>query len=104
MPLMQDLLAQIQKAPPQTEAELEKMLDETGYDLVMKETGGEEKEEAYEDEGEEEEKESLCPSHEVGSTGLLRKKPDLILKPGNARIQIATLRGEAAENALKGIV
>ena len=102
MPLMQDLLAQIQKAPPQTEAELEKMLDETGYDLVMKETGGEEKEEAYE-EGEEE-KESLCPDHEVGASGLLRKKPDLILKPGNARVQIATLRGEAAENALKGIV
>mgnify|MGYP003662216366 FL=1 len=102
MPLMQELLARIQEAPPQTEAELEEMLGETGYDLVMKETGGEEeKEEGYE-EGEEEGHEALCPDHEVGASGLLRKKPDLILKPGNARIQIATLRGEAAENALKG--
>ena len=102
MPLMQKLLAQIQENPPQTEAELEEMLGETGYDLVMKEPGGEGEAEGYE-EGEEEEHEALCPDHEVGTSGLLRKKPDLILKPGNARIQIATLRGEAAENALKGI-
>jgi hypothetical protein len=37
MPAMNDLLTQLQDNPPQTEMELKSMLDQTGYDLVMKE-------------------------------------------------------------------
>ena len=37
MPAMNDLLTQLQDNPPETEAELKSMLDQTGYDLVMKE-------------------------------------------------------------------
>ena len=37
MPAMNDLLTQLQDSPPQTEMDLKAMLDQTGYDLVMKE-------------------------------------------------------------------
>lgn len=42
MPLMPDLLTQLQEDPPETEMELRAILDETGYDLIMKEPAMEE--------------------------------------------------------------
>ena len=44
MPLMQDLLERLQESPPETEEELRGILDETGYDLIMKEPSPEEEE------------------------------------------------------------
>jgi len=56
MPAMNDLLTQLQESPPQTEQELEQLLDDTGYDLVMKEPiPGQDSEEYAEDMGPEEE-------------------------------------------------
>ena len=46
MPLMQDLLDKLQESPPQTEEDLRGILDETGYDLIMKEPSPEEEERA----------------------------------------------------------
>ena len=37
MPMMKDLLDKLQEDPPSTEQELRDALDETGYDLIMKE-------------------------------------------------------------------
>tara|TARA_R100001443_G_scaffold74402_3_gene82159 strand:- start:559 stop:912 length:354 start_codon:yes stop_codon:yes gene_type:complete len=53
MPAMQDLLSKLQESPPQTEQELNQLLDDTGYDLVMKQPGMSEDygEEAPEDMG-----------------------------------------------------
>jgi hypothetical protein len=42
MPAMNDLLTRIQESPPQTEMDLRQLLDETGYDIVMKEPMSEE--------------------------------------------------------------
>ena len=42
MPMMTELLEKIQENPPQDEQGLRELLDETGYDLVMKEPGGDE--------------------------------------------------------------
>ena len=53
MPMIEELLTKLKETPPDTEDELRAMLDETGYDLVMKEPGGE-GEEAPPPEGEEE--------------------------------------------------
>ena len=59
MPMMDELLENLQTSPPQTADELESMLDESGYELLPKEPGtdvpGEEVEEEVEEEGEEEE-------------------------------------------------
>lgn len=37
MPAMNDLLVRLQDNPPETEMDLRAILDETGYDLIMKE-------------------------------------------------------------------
>ena len=42
MPMMKDLLEKLHDAPPSTEQELRDVLDETGYDLIMKEPSMEE--------------------------------------------------------------
>ena len=42
MPMIEELLAKIQEAPPQTEEDLRGMLAETGYDLVVVEPSMEE--------------------------------------------------------------
>ena len=56
MPMMDELLENLQSSPPQTPDELEAMLDDAGYELLPKEPGtdvpGEEVEEEIEEEEE----------------------------------------------------
>lgn len=40
MPMMSELLQRVKEDPPETEAELTALLDETGYDLIMKQPSG----------------------------------------------------------------
>jgi len=57
MPMMQDLIAQLNEAPPQSEGELRELLAGTGYDLIMTEPSmeGDDDGEYMEDMGPEEE-------------------------------------------------
>ena len=41
MPMMKELLEDLQDSPPQNEEELREILAETGYDLIMTEPSGE---------------------------------------------------------------
>lgn len=53
MPAMNKLISKLNESPPQHQAEFEEMLDECGYDLVMKQPGEgsdyEEEDEEHED-------------------------------------------------------
>ena len=70
MPMMDELLENLQTSPPQTADELESMLDESGYELLPKEPGtdvpGEEVEEEVEEEEEEEAPEDRGPEDRAG--------------------------------------
>ena len=59
MPLMNDLLTRLKEDPPDTEMDLRAILDDTGYDLVAKESGSEGEGE-YVPEGMEEEEEEVA--------------------------------------------
>jgi hypothetical protein len=69
MPMMDELLENLQTSPPQTADELESMLDDAGYELLPKEPGtdipGEEVEEEAVEEEEEEAPEDKGPDEGV---------------------------------------
>jgi hypothetical protein len=109
MPAMQDLLTQLQESPPQTEQELEQLLDSTGYDLVMKEPMSEEYEEdmgpedaGLEEEGEEEEEDGEMEMED--SADLMQS----LMPPGmgaphpneNPRMKVRRMTMVAAHKAL----
>jgi len=90
MPMIQELLTKLQESPPQTEEELTSLLDETGYELTMKEPGGEEvvppeeemppEEEEMPPEGEEEV--AIKEETSEGPEGMLGALKDLLPAPG----------------------
>lgn len=120
MPMMTELLEKIQENPPQDEQGLRELLDETGYDLVMKEPGGDEEasEEYAEDKGPEEgagqEEEAEEEADEEALEGGEDKAMDFLSKimppgispkpmPGeNPRIKVRRMTVIAANKAMKG--
>lgn len=110
MPLMNDLLTRLQEDPPQTEMDLRAILDDTGYDLVVKEPGsegeypteGSEEEEAAEDEAKEEEGEA------EGSSDDPMAMMEELMPPGmappseneNPRMKVRRMTMVAARKAL----
>ena len=115
MPLMQDLLDKLQESPPQTEEDLRGILDETGYDLIMKEPSPEEEEmpgdEGPEDEGmeAEEEVEEELPPDDMGEGGETADMLESMLPPGmdsgspgvHPRMKMKIMTFKAANSALK---
>ena len=65
MPMIDELLTKLNQTPPDTEEELRAMLDETGYDLVMKQPGGEGEDRGYMEEEAEEEVPEMGESDEA---------------------------------------
>jgi len=113
MPMMNDLLAKLQDSPPSTEQELEMLLDETGYDLVMKEPSMEAEEdmavEGEEMEAEEDMGPMEAPAPEEGEMemeiikemmpmgGLMAGAPEGV----NPRMMMQARTRKAAKKALK---
>ena len=82
MPMMNELLRDLKEEPPASEADLRELLDEHGYDLVMK-TDYDEDEADEDDEGEE-----------------YDGKPKSVFEKGKSpRAQLAVFRITAARNA-----
>jgi hypothetical protein len=123
MPMMTELLEKIQESPPQDEQALRELLDETGYDLVMKQPDGEEevseeadeyaedkgpeKEAGPEEEAEEEAGEEALEGGEDKAMEFLSK----IMPPGisptptpgeNPRVKVRRMTVIAANKAMKG--
>ena len=117
MPMMTELLEAIQESPPQDEQGLRELLDKTGYDLVMKEPGGEEEvseeaDEYAEDKGPEEEsedvgeEEALEGGEDKAMSFLSKMMPPGISPepmPGeNPRVKVRRMTVIAANKAMKG--
>jgi|TARA_A100000172_G_C2959509_1_gene81981 hypothetical protein len=78
MPAMNKLVSKLNESPPQNQAELEEMLDECGYDLIMKQPG---KSSGYEEEGEEHE-EDMGPDDDSFPQELVSLLPAGMQDPG----------------------
>ena len=118
MPMMTELLEAIQESPPQDEQGLRELLDKTGYDLVMKEPGGEEGDSGESDEyaedkgpdaeeGEEEAGEEVLEGSEDKAADFLSKMmpPGISPKPmpgENPRVKVRRMTVIAANKAVKG--
>tara|TARA_R100000808_G_C2064715_1_gene94678 strand:+ start:221 stop:583 length:363 start_codon:yes stop_codon:yes gene_type:complete len=112
---MQDLLDKLQESPPQSEEELRGILDETGYDLIMKEPSPEEEEmpddEGPDDEGiaAEEEVEEELPPDDMGEGSETADMLESMLPPGmdsgspgvHPRMKMKIMTFKAANSAMK---
>jgi hypothetical protein len=113
MPMMNELLEKLQAAPPATEEELRAALEETGYDLIMKEPGGEPEEapmgeEVPEEAPEEPPPEGVADEGEIAEEGMDMLK-GLFPSSGppspegmSPRMKMKVMTIKAAGKALKG--
>jgi len=100
MPMMNELLADLQENPPQNEEELRELLAETGYDLIMTEPSDEGDE--YDDEEAGEESMEMMGDEEMDDMGEGDEDEDEGEGPDDANMEMDIMKEMMPMSSMMG--